>query len=410
MIVKQKNIIELGKDSLIKSVPLIKYKDGENIIIGTHDYKSSFVKTSELGVEAIELMNKGYCVGNVQQIMSEKYCKEISIKNLIRTLYDANLITSFDDIPLDLSKKRSHLAKSALPKISQYLFSKTAYVLYACVCCLAIFCIVYRPALLTSFTNYLKAHYIAGYAIAAVFIGWLMTLKHEFFHYMAALSLAIPASIRLGTRYFILVMETDVSGLYMVEKSKRYRVYLAGMMSDILTIGCLICIKSCLFLINIQTGIVVIFIDISIISNLFGILFQFNILLKTDLYFVLADFINIQNLYTESGKVIKSLLRFKVPGEGKQVSKAVIFFAIFRILNYAILTLVLVIIFAGSIVLFVMHKTTASTNDIADVSSSDMPNIFYSLVSMIIYFTIFIIIKMNQKITKQRKPLLKISF
>lgn len=95
---KQRNIIELGKDSHIKSVPLKKHKKGENIIIGTYDYNSSFVKTSNLGVEAIELLNKGHCVGDVQQIMSEKYSKEISIKNLILTLYDANLLFAFDDM------------------------------------------------------------------------------------------------------------------------------------------------------------------------------------------------------------------------------------------------------------------------------------------------------------------------
>ncbi len=406
---KKRNTIELRKDSHLKSVPLIMYKKGENIIIGTYDYHSSFVKTSDLGVEAIELMNKGHCVGDVQQIMSQKYHKEISIKSLILTLYDANLISAFDNRPLLLSKKRSPLAKSALHKISRYLFSKTAYVLYACICCLAIICVANSPILLSSFTEYLKGHYFP-YAIAAIFIGWLLTLKHEFFHYLAALSLGVPARIRLGTRYFLLVMETDASGLYMVEKSKRYKVYLAGMMSDFLTIGCLICIKAFLFLNNIQTGLVAIFIDIVIMFSFFGILFQFNIFLKTDLYFVLADFINIENLYTKSDMVIKSFLRFKVPKDREQMNKAVILFSVFRILNYGILTTIFVLGVAGMILLFILQIMNVNASNITNISSDNMPNVSYSLVSTIIYFTIFIIVKMHQKRMKQRKPMLKISF
>jgi hypothetical protein len=406
---KQRNTIELRKDSRIKSVPLMKYKKGENIIIGTYDYNSSFVKTSDLGVEAIELLNKGHCVGNVQQIMSEKYCKEISIKSLILTLHDANLISAFDDTQLYLPKKRSPLAKSALPKISRYLFSKTAYVLYAGICCLAIFCAMYRPILLSNLGEYLKGHYIQ-YAILAIFIGWLLTLKHEFFHYLAALSLGVPAHIRLGTRYFLVVMETDVSGLYMTEKFKRYKVYLAGMISDLLTIGCLICIKAFLFLNNIQTGQAAIFIDIVIAFSLFGILFQFNIFLKTDLYFVLADFINIENLYTKSDMVIKSFLRFKAPKEREQMSKAVILFSVFRFLNYVILTTIFVLGVAGMILLFILQIMGVNVRNITNISSENMPNVSYSLVSTIFYFTIFIIAKMHHKRMKQRKPIVKILF
>lgn len=406
---KKRNAIELRKNSQVKSVPLIKCKKGETIIIGTYDYNSSFVKTSDLGVEAIELLNKGYCVGDVQQIMSEKYRKEISIKSLILTMYEANLFLAFDDRQLYLSKKRSHFVKSPLPKISQYLFSKTAYVLYACVCCLAIFCVAYRPILLSSIREYLKGHYIQ-YAIAAIFIGWLLTLKHEFFHYLAALSLGVPSCIRFGTRYFLLVMETDVSGLYMVEKSKRYKVYLAGIMSDLLTICCLICIKAFLFLNNIQTGLVAIFIDIVIVFSFIGILFQFNIFLKTDLYFVLADFINIENLYTKSGAIIKSFLHFKVPQEREQMSLAVILFSVFRLLNYAILTAICVLSIVGMISLFILKIMNVNASNITNISSDNMPNVTYSFVLTVIYFTIFIIVKMHQKRMNQVKPMLKISF
>jgi hypothetical protein len=182
------------------------------------------------------------------------------------------------------------------------------------------------------------------------------------------------------------------------------------MMSDFLTIGCLICIKAFLFLNNIQTGLVVIFIDIMIVFSFVGILFQFNIFLKTDLYFVLADFINIENLYTKSGVVIKSFLRFKVPKEREQMSLAVILFSVFRFLNYAILTAIFVLGIAGMILLFILKIMNVNASNITNISSDNMPHVTYSLVSTIIYFTIFIIVKMHQKRMNQRKPMLKISF
>jgi len=299
---KEKKVIEIFKKNRIKTKQLVTKKDGKSIIVGHQNYSGSFIKTSEIGVCAIELMNKGYCLEEVQKVLSEKYGREISVKNLIRTLYDANLIEAIDEKPLRLSNQKSNFPKLLFLKMSRFFFSKTAYTLYTTIFCFAIICVVNNPTLFTNFIDSIKNDYFV-YTIAAFFIGWLFMLKHEFFHYLAALSLGIPATIQFGTRYILLVMETDVSGLYMLDKSKRYRVYLAGVLSDLVTISFLICIKVCIFITKIQIDLV--FFDIAIMVSLFGILFQLNIFLKTDFYLVLTELFHIENLYIKSDIFIK---------------------------------------------------------------------------------------------------------
>ncbi len=123
---KEKKVIEIFKKTRIKTQQLVTKKDGKSIIVGHHNCSSSFIKTSEIGVCAIELMNKGYCLEEVQKILSEKYGQEISVKNLIRTLYDANLIESIDEKPLCLSSQKSNFPKLLFLKMSQFFFSKIA--------------------------------------------------------------------------------------------------------------------------------------------------------------------------------------------------------------------------------------------------------------------------------------------
>jgi len=402
--------IKIRKNSYIKTLPLINYKENKNIIIGTYEYKSSFINTSDLGLEAIKLMNEGYRVLEVEQKISKKYKKKISIKGLIKALYDANLIYSINNIPQNQKQRRLFKNKSFLIKISKALFSRTAYVIYALVFCLAISIIVFNTNLLTSFSMYLNKKYLMYDMLVVFFIGWLLTLKHEFFHFLASLSFGIPANISFSTRYFIIVLETDVSGLYMVQKkSKKIIVYLAGIISDIITISLLVLLKKILFLYNIHTGGMIIFlIDISILESLLGILFQFNVFLKTDLYFFFIEIFNIKNLYKKSGEFIKYLFSFKKSKNRKKVSKVskvVVCFSIFRIINYIILSLILFLCLFGLII--IIYNILYTEHKIITTEISKL-EIFYQIFSIAIYFVAFILIKLNQK--SKRKPVLKITF
>jgi len=399
--------IKIRKNSYIKTLPLINYKDNKNIITGTHEYKSSFIKTSDLGLEAIKLMNEGYQLLEVEQKISKKYNKKISIKGLIKALYDSNLIYSIDDVPQNQKQRRLFKNKSFLIKISEALFSRTAYVIYALIFCLATFIMVFNTNLLTSFSMYLNKKYLLYDMLLVFFIGWLLTLKHEFFHFLASLSFGIPANINFSTRYFIIVLETDVSGLYMVQKkSKKIIVYLAGIMSDIITISLLVILKKILFLYNIHTvGMIVFLIDMSILESLLGILFQFNIFLKTDLYFFFIEIFNIKNLYKKSGEFIKSLFSFKKSKNREKVSKVVVYFSIFRIINYVILSLILFLCFFGLTIIIYNILHTKHEIIAAEISKLE---ISYQIFSIAIYFVGFILIKLNQK--SKRKPVLKITF
>lgn len=136
-------------------------------------------------------------------------------------------------------------------------------------------------------------------------------------------------------------METRSDAIYLHKKRKRYRFYLAGMLGDMVFVAAFVNLKSILALLNINVSSQLI--DLCILQTIIGIIFQFNIFLKTDLYFVLADLLNKDNLYTDSGIMIKNFIGGVWRTKHIKNDRIVILFAIGRLLNYLITILFLIV-------------------------------------------------------------------
>ena len=64
----------------------------------------------------------------------------------------------------------------------------------------------------------------------AVFAGQLaLTLLHEVFHVLAGRRLGIRSRVRISRRMYFVVLETNLDGLAVVERRRRYLPILAGL-------------------------------------------------------------------------------------------------------------------------------------------------------------------------------------
>jgi hypothetical protein len=188
------------------------------------------------------------------------------------------------------------------------------------------------------------------FPVVTILIAWLLVLKHEWFHYLAALSLGVPAQIKIGSRYIFIVLETQSDAINLIEKGKRYRFYLAGMLGDLLIIVILLHINNLLALLDIKIDTRLI--NLCILQTVAGIIFQFDIFFKTDLYFVLTDYFGKDNLYTNSGILLKSWFSGANFSEDLENDTAVIIFALGRLFNYLFISILLFL----SIYLFLAHR------------------------------------------------------
>lgn len=136
--------IPIYSDSLIKTVPIDISHSGEDVIIGSILKQGSFIKSNNMGLEAIELLNKGISLALTEDILSKKYKQNISIKGLIEILFDANLISSIDDQQINGEPQIQVRSESKWKNIINLFFSRSAYWIYTFLFITAIILSVHR--------------------------------------------------------------------------------------------------------------------------------------------------------------------------------------------------------------------------------------------------------------------------
>jgi len=127
----------------------------------------------------------------------------------------------------------------------------------------------------------------------------LLLLFHEISHVVAARSLGVSAHLSLSTRMWFLVAQTRVTGIWGVERSRRYRAHLAGMGWDSLTTS--IALLATMFA---GPGLRS-FLDMVVLITAAQIAWEFMFFMKTDIYYALANFLRCKNLMADATNFLR---------------------------------------------------------------------------------------------------------
>lgn len=119
---------------------------------------------------------------------------------------------------------------------------------------------------------------------------------HEMAHLVAARSLGVPARINLSTRLHNLVVQTDVTGLWSIPRNWRYRVYLAGMLRDLILMSVALLLLACVSLPVLAQNLL----RSLILLLFFGLVGQFHFYMRTDIYFVALDLSRCHNMFEDA--------------------------------------------------------------------------------------------------------------
>ena len=128
----------------------------------------------------------------------------------------------------------------------------------------------------------------ANWAIFVV-IGWLLVLIHELAHVFALRALGEDASLSISHRLYYVVAQTNMERARLLPRRQRYVPYLAGMTVDlIIMLAAAIAFTLTGFSWRIFVGIGY--------MELFGVTWQFAFFMRTDIYFVITNFVRAGDL------------------------------------------------------------------------------------------------------------------
>lgn len=136
----------------------------------------------------------------------------------------------------------------------------------------------------------------------------IFAILHEVGHYMVTRSYGVPASVRLTQRYGIPVFITDVTNAWLLPRSARVRIFLAGIAVNV-TIASLALCALTLSAFGLLHGAPTSALRFVVLLNLPPILFQLLIFAKTDLYYVLAALVDERNLSRDATSFVLGRLK-----------------------------------------------------------------------------------------------------
>jgi len=156
-------------------------------------------------------------------------------------------------------------------------------------------------------SQWIAAVLVAVLSVAAVFL-------HELAHLVAARSAGIPARMSIGTRLWIVVAETDMTGIWLASKSQRCLSFLSGSLVDLTSAACLL-----VLLVAGRHGWVPLgstghhIVQALVFVSLTRVLWQLYLFVPTDLYYVLGTLLNCRSLLQDTQAFLSNLAARVVP-------------------------------------------------------------------------------------------------
>ncbi len=292
-------------------IPLSVQSEGSEYLIGNGKLEEFYQFPAE-GLKIIQLLQRGENIANIKRICAEELSESVDVDDFITLLLDIEFIFRpgeeiryYEKIKETGQDKRWTF--KARPQLAKAFFSLPALGIYLAIIGYAIWSAIQMPQLRFNPSALYFPKNVTIALVSLLILQFFTVVLHEFGHMLAAARHGIDSKVGLGTRLWIIVVETDLSGLFALPKNQRYLPMWAGMLVDVLTIALLTLFIKFLFAQE-ADGFFIQLMQALILQVLFTIVWQFNIFIRTDVYFVLCNYFSYPNLDSEARVYVKNML------------------------------------------------------------------------------------------------------
>lgn len=302
--------LRVTEHSTLELFPLEVKQDANEFVVG-RPATGSYVVLSDGALAAARLLSSGRTIAEAKAALErDRAVQAPRLRPLLETLLAAGMVRSVEGVALaePLPRRRYHLTFLQRRHVA-WLFSWPAVAVYAALVGMGVSIACSQPRYLPRPADALVVTSPAGNLALLWGVSLLAMAAHEFAHLAAATFLGVQASFALSHRLFFAVAQTDLTDLWLVDRNKRYLAYAAGMANDVL-LAC-----AAVTVLWLHDRHVLAFsaslygtLRLAILVWGFGVLWQFNFYLRTDVYYVIANATGCRNLSYDATAYLKSML------------------------------------------------------------------------------------------------------
>lgn len=226
-----------------------------------------------------------------QELNSNK--KMFWFKIILGQFIKYRLVSAVDNQPLNLPQKSSFSQLETLKILTKVFFTLgffSGLVLLALT-------LAYPQVVLPQKNDFFFSRVLSLNIFSSLLLGAILALGHEFAHALTGLAMGLKrVGFSLGHRWYYLTLETKLNDIYMIKEKKRYPIYLAGVVFDIIVLAFLALVKVSQHLALVSLSVS----HLRFLNHLFliqwlGLVWEAMFFLKSDLYYLLIDFFDIED-------------------------------------------------------------------------------------------------------------------
>lgn len=302
--------MNLTLQSRLLLVPVEIRQDKKHFIV-EDKASGEFYEMSEVCIDAINLINQGMRLEEIERTLKGKYPnEEVNLLVFAEQLIDLELIDEIDGVKVEINKKISESFGCLWisPKIGKFFFNKVSLIVYAVLFSLNIYLFISHPTLLPRYKDLFVFDFMLFNILFWLLLTFILVFIHELGHILAMRSHNLPTKLEVGHRLFLVVLETDMSSVWKLHSNERNVLFLAGLCFDTLILS--FALLSQLFFAN-GSGIFLSIMNVVVLDTFIRMVYQMAIYMKTDLYYVFENVSGCYNLMENAQQSIRKWFPFQ---------------------------------------------------------------------------------------------------
>ncbi|TCP49177.1 hypothetical protein EV586_1261 [Tumebacillus sp. BK434] len=276
--------------------------DGEEYTVGD-PVTENFIRIPYEGVAAVRLLDGSRTLGEAQAQLLDGEGIEVDFLDFGETLLELELVRSLDGLLLTSVAQVAAVRQDLgwMRPIGRLLFGKIAVGLYMLIAITSVLLFVFRPELFPQYQDFFVFPTIGMSMLVLFFVTWALLMLHECAHMLAAAASGAPVKLKLSVRWFWVVVEAEMTGLWAKARNTRYVPFFAGMFFDSTVLFLSLFLQFWLP----EGGFWFRLCQMTALITLSQFLSQLMIFLRTDLYFVIITATNAANLSGDAKLYLK---------------------------------------------------------------------------------------------------------
>lgn len=280
--------------------------DPELAVVGRPEL-GEFVELPRVGADAIRLLATGLRIAEVERRLRDEQGVELDLAELAETLIDLGFVAAVDGRARP--DPAAGLPGSHLPRLRPehvgWLIRWPVLAVWLAVLAGAAATWWRRPELVPAPSDFYWTPYVGLAVLVNTGLFSLSLSVHELMHLATARGYGAQARISLSTRLHHLVVQTDVTAVWAVPRAARYRVYLAGLGWDSFVVAGSTLLIGYAGLPALADRLLAALALLALLS----ILIQVRVYMRTDLYYVLMEWLRSRRLIEDGWEFIRHLGR-----------------------------------------------------------------------------------------------------